>query len=216
MREEFQQNGLTVQYFERARFEWHPGAWPSRYDVELGLLGDELTAGQTSGAFQRTAAAGGNSTYFAATGHNLCGGFQRVLESVRWISGLRYADQRAVPGEWCNGAVLRAGTLRTASRCLAGPLRRAPWARRRGDPGQNRALGKIEAGGGGPHNSPHPLTPSPDPQAGTPQEKGNNAQCWYSSVTPLSYEWERGDFAVRRCSSLALHPSPALRERGRG
>ena len=26
--EEFQQNGLTVQYFERARFEWHPGTKP--------------------------------------------------------------------------------------------------------------------------------------------------------------------------------------------
>jgi hypothetical protein len=29
----------TVQYFERARFEWHPGFLPSRYDVELGRIG---------------------------------------------------------------------------------------------------------------------------------------------------------------------------------
>ena len=27
-----------VQYFERARFEWHAGAWPERYDVLLGRL----------------------------------------------------------------------------------------------------------------------------------------------------------------------------------
>jgi hypothetical protein len=35
-------NGLTVQYFERARFEWHPGAWPERHDVLLGRIGAEL------------------------------------------------------------------------------------------------------------------------------------------------------------------------------
>ena len=36
--EEMQEDGLTVQYFERARFEWHPGDWPVRYDVLLGRL----------------------------------------------------------------------------------------------------------------------------------------------------------------------------------
>lgn len=34
----------TVQYFERARFEWHPGSDPARYDVELSSLGYELAA----------------------------------------------------------------------------------------------------------------------------------------------------------------------------
>lgn len=34
--------GLTVQYFERARFEHHPGKWPERYDVLLGRVGAEL------------------------------------------------------------------------------------------------------------------------------------------------------------------------------
>lgn len=31
----------TVQYFERAVFEWHPGKWPERYDVLLRRLGAE-------------------------------------------------------------------------------------------------------------------------------------------------------------------------------
>jgi hypothetical protein len=35
-------NGVTVQWFERARFEWQPGAWPARYDVMLGRIGAEL------------------------------------------------------------------------------------------------------------------------------------------------------------------------------
>ncbi|HXF56340.1 MAG TPA: excalibur calcium-binding domain-containing protein [Actinomycetota bacterium] len=34
--------GRVTQWFERARFEWHPGAFPERYDVLLGLLGREL------------------------------------------------------------------------------------------------------------------------------------------------------------------------------
>jgi hypothetical protein len=37
--EEIQEGGMTVQYFERARFEWQPGTWPERYDVLLGRLG---------------------------------------------------------------------------------------------------------------------------------------------------------------------------------
>ncbi|MEX1157956.1 MAG: prenyltransferase/squalene oxidase repeat-containing protein [Thermomicrobiales bacterium] len=39
--DEFQESGLTVQYFERGRVEWHPGAWPERFDVLLGRLAAE-------------------------------------------------------------------------------------------------------------------------------------------------------------------------------
>ncbi|GBD19624.1 hypothetical protein HRbin28_00057 [bacterium HR28] len=40
--EEFVENGMVVQYFERARFEWHPGVWPERFDVLLTRLGAEI------------------------------------------------------------------------------------------------------------------------------------------------------------------------------
>lgn len=39
--EEFTEDSVVVQYFERARFEWHPGVWPERYDVLLGRIGAE-------------------------------------------------------------------------------------------------------------------------------------------------------------------------------
>lgn len=39
---EFQENGITVQYFERSRYEYHPGRWPERYDVLRGRVGAEL------------------------------------------------------------------------------------------------------------------------------------------------------------------------------
>lgn len=33
-----------MQWFEQARFVWHPGEWPERYDVLLGWLGAQLLA----------------------------------------------------------------------------------------------------------------------------------------------------------------------------
>ncbi|HEU5424588.1 MAG TPA: L,D-transpeptidase [Nitrolancea sp.] len=42
--EEFQENGYTVQYFERARFEYHPSN-PPAWRIELGLLGSNAAAG---------------------------------------------------------------------------------------------------------------------------------------------------------------------------
>jgi len=40
--EELQENGFTVQYFQRARFEYHPENVGTPYEVQLGLLGDQL------------------------------------------------------------------------------------------------------------------------------------------------------------------------------
>lgn len=40
--EEFTEGGYTVQYFERARFEYHPEHRGTRYEVQLGLLGTQL------------------------------------------------------------------------------------------------------------------------------------------------------------------------------
>ena len=41
--EEFVERGWTVQYFERARMEFHPEHVGTRYEVQLGLIADELT-----------------------------------------------------------------------------------------------------------------------------------------------------------------------------
>ena len=80
--EEFQENGAIVQYFERARFEWRPGSWPERYDVELGLLGNDVAAGRfTQQSFQpaqHNSASG--CIYFEETQHNLCGGFRAFFD----------------------------------------------------------------------------------------------------------------------------------------
>ncbi len=80
--EEYQDpgTGLTTQWFERARFEWHPGAWPERNDVLLGRLGAEVvTEREGIGPFRPAQPVAG-CTYFPQTGHNLCGGFRAYWE----------------------------------------------------------------------------------------------------------------------------------------
>ena len=66
--EEFVENDIPVQYFERARLEYRDGR------VQLGLLGRELT----QGTFFRTIPffpSEDDNVYFGATGHSLSGPF---------------------------------------------------------------------------------------------------------------------------------------------
>ncbi len=92
--DEFQENGVTVQYFQRARFEWHPGAWPSHFDVLLGLLGSKLAQQQgllNTAPFQRVSnAQNANCTYFDATGHGVCSRFRDYWESHGGLTVLGY------------------------------------------------------------------------------------------------------------------------------
>ncbi len=86
--EEYVDNGMTVQYFERARFEWHPGEWPERWDVMLGLLGNTYASNlglmgtapfthhdNTSGCATYSGTGSTGCVYFAATGHSVSGKF---------------------------------------------------------------------------------------------------------------------------------------------
>ncbi len=69
---------VATQYFERARFEWHPGLAPDHFDVLLGLLGyDVATSRDLLGTppFQPAPPDSG-CTFLASTNHNLCGGFR--------------------------------------------------------------------------------------------------------------------------------------------
>ena len=76
--EVFERNGIQMQYFERVRMELHPGSWPARYDVLLGRLGAELTAGrQNEPAFRwRTGSSNSSCTFYTESGHYLCSGFR--------------------------------------------------------------------------------------------------------------------------------------------
>ena len=75
----------TVQYFERARFEYHPEFAGTPYEVELGLLGVQLAQQQgllSTAPFQKVSAqSDANCTFYAATGHRLCFGFRDFWQS---------------------------------------------------------------------------------------------------------------------------------------
>jgi lipoprotein-anchoring transpeptidase ErfK/SrfK len=75
--EELNQNGLTVQYFERAVFEYHGDA-PAGWQVQLERLGAEQTAGRGNDpAFKPiSAASNASTTFFPQTGHTLAFGFR--------------------------------------------------------------------------------------------------------------------------------------------
>ncbi|NWJ46795.1 MAG: exo-alpha-sialidase [Chloroflexi bacterium] len=73
---------FTVQYFERARFEYHPEFAGSNYEVLLGLLGKQLTVQRNEVPFERKVGSPDSSeiTYFPQTGHYLAFGFKRYWE----------------------------------------------------------------------------------------------------------------------------------------
>ena len=69
--DEIRENGYTVQYFERARFEYHPENAGTPYAVLLGRLGVQLTSTRDFPAGEPD----GKAPYFAETRHSLRGDF---------------------------------------------------------------------------------------------------------------------------------------------
>jgi hypothetical protein len=73
-----------TQYFERARFEWHPQHAGTQFEVQLGLLGSELEASRREEpAFKRIApfTSTDERWFMPETGHSLSGLFKQV-----WIA----------------------------------------------------------------------------------------------------------------------------------
>lgn len=85
--EEFEQHGLTVQYVERQRFEYHPEFKGTPYETELGRLGyeDAQARGLLSSAAFTPRAPGSQPSpgclSFSETGHQVCGAFLAYWQS---------------------------------------------------------------------------------------------------------------------------------------
>ncbi|HEU5090921.1 MAG TPA: META domain-containing protein, partial [Roseiflexaceae bacterium] len=92
------EEGVTVQYFERQRFELHPEI-AAPYDVLLGRLGAEILASNGI-TWQDLPAASDpleGCRYFAETRHNVCDQEQGRGFLTAWRSnGLRLDNRRAV------------------------------------------------------------------------------------------------------------------------
>jgi VanW like protein len=88
--EVFAEDGLQVQYFERARFELHPELPPAFY-VSLTLLGSHFTEGRAEPEFQWLAAGpGGDRTFFAESGHSLGGAFRGFWQGRGGLAAFGY------------------------------------------------------------------------------------------------------------------------------
>lgn len=77
---EIQEHGFTVQYFQRARFEYHPEHAGTIYEVQLGLLGDILTSGRN---FPKATPVANTAMqrYYPETGHVVSGAFLRFFDT---------------------------------------------------------------------------------------------------------------------------------------
>ena len=84
--EPIQQDGMTVQYFERARFEEHPDAAGTRWEVQATLLGSWLAQSIKSNPaftpYPPDTGTGGDPgrLFFPETGHSLAYGFKDYWE----------------------------------------------------------------------------------------------------------------------------------------
>jgi hypothetical protein len=94
--EEFQERGMTVQYFERAVLEYHTEYASTRLEVQPRLIGSEAAKGRTEPAFKRLADPGktitvpANTQYFDTTGHTLSGPFKTYWEANGGLTLLGY------------------------------------------------------------------------------------------------------------------------------
>lgn len=98
-----------TQYFERARFEWHPTYAGTQYEVQLGLLGAELQSSRRGEpAFQRIApfTSTDDRWYMPETGHSLSGVFKQVwierggLQIFGYPISEEFPELSATDGKW--------------------------------------------------------------------------------------------------------------------
>jgi hypothetical protein len=87
--EAFKQDGLTVQYFQRARFEYHPELAAGE-QVQLTLLGDALTKDQQPFAKAAAFASNAQHAYFPQTGHSVNYGFLQYFQSRGGVTVFGY------------------------------------------------------------------------------------------------------------------------------
>jgi N-acetylmuramoyl-L-alanine amidase len=79
--EELTEGGYTVQYFQRARFEYHPEHAGTPYEVQLGLLGDLLTTPRRPFPEGEPFQSWEGHRWFPETGHGVHYAFLHYFES---------------------------------------------------------------------------------------------------------------------------------------
>jgi murein DD-endopeptidase MepM/ murein hydrolase activator NlpD len=87
--EAIQENGLTVQYFQRARFEYHPELAAGQ-QVQITLLGDTLTKDQQPFGKATPFTSSAQHAFFPQTGHSVNFGFLQYFNAHGGITVFGY------------------------------------------------------------------------------------------------------------------------------
>ncbi len=211
--EELVEDGWTVQYFQRARLEFHPGA-PA--PVQRALLADmllDLIPGARAGAQFRTAGAGpAAGRHFPETGFGVSGPFLEFFDRAGGVAALGYPISEAAGGvQWFQrgrleliGGTVQAALIGDEYTELAG----LAHARARAQPPQvgrvslarNQDTATVYAA---PAGGDVVTSLAQDAQVRvTGEERGPDGEIWYAVRL-----WNAVDGYVRR-GALAFTPAP--------
>lgn len=96
--EEFDENGIRVQYFQKVRLEYHPELAGTPYEVQLGLVGDQIAAGRNY-AKDTPFANNSQHRYFPETQNSIHFGFKKYFERFGGVDRWGYPiSQEVVEG----------------------------------------------------------------------------------------------------------------------
>jgi N-acetylmuramoyl-L-alanine amidase len=95
--EELTEDGWTVQYFQRARFEYHPEHAGTPYEVQLGLLGDAVTSPRRPFPAGEPFENWPDHRWYPETGHGLHFGFLRYFDSRGGLDVFGYPISEELP-----------------------------------------------------------------------------------------------------------------------
>jgi hypothetical protein len=95
---ELTENGIDVQYFERAKLEHHPENAGTDWEVEGELVGRTLTQSRQNDTVFKPLATGrsdANCNFYQETGHRLCNGFRSYWEQHGglWMFGFPISEE---------------------------------------------------------------------------------------------------------------------------
>lgn len=88
--EPMQEDGMTVQYFQRARFELHPDQAGTPYEVQLSLLGDDATVSRRPFPTVAPFPTSTYARYFPQTGHSVSYAFLRFFDTHGGLDNFGY------------------------------------------------------------------------------------------------------------------------------
>ena len=88
--EEMTEDGITVQYFQRARLEYHADRRNTAYEVQISLMGEWLLGPERPPRAEQLAENGTDLRYFDETGHNVRYAFLRYYNTRAGLDSLGY------------------------------------------------------------------------------------------------------------------------------